>query len=82
MLAEADQSPRTALPGKILVVDDEPRILRFLVRGLQAEGFAVDAADNGADGLRKALEGGWTARRCCAGWWPGVRARPCWSCRA
>ena len=58
MLAEADQSPRTALPGKILVVDDEQRILRFVVRGLRAEGFAVDAADNGADGLHKALEGG------------------------
>jgi two-component system, OmpR family, response regulator len=59
MLAGADQPSRTALPAKILVVDDEQRILRFLVRGLQAEGFAVDAADNGADGLHKALEGGY-----------------------
>jgi two-component system, OmpR family, copper resistance phosphate regulon response regulator CusR len=59
MLAESDQPPRTALPGKILVVDDEQRILRFVVRGLLAEGFAVDAADNGADGLHKALEGGY-----------------------
>src|SRR6266511_3647768 len=57
MLAEADQRTRTALPGKILVVDDEARILRFVVRGLQAEGFVVDSADNGADGLHKALEG-------------------------
>jgi two-component system copper resistance phosphate regulon response regulator CusR len=59
MLAEGDRTPRTALPGKILVVDDEQRILRFVVRGLQAEGFAVDWADNGADGLRKALDGGY-----------------------
>jgi two-component system, OmpR family, copper resistance phosphate regulon response regulator CusR len=59
MLAGANQPSRTALPAKILVVDDEQRILRFLVRGLQAEGFAVDAADNGADGLHKALEGGY-----------------------
>ena len=59
MLAGANQPSRTALPGKILVVDDEQRILRFLVRGLQAEGFAVDAADNGADGLHKALEVGY-----------------------
>jgi two-component system, OmpR family, copper resistance phosphate regulon response regulator CusR len=59
MLAESDQPPRAALPGKILVVDDEQRILRFVVRGLLAEGFAVDAADNGADGLHKALEGGY-----------------------
>jgi len=57
MLAEADQRPQTVLPGKILVVDDEQRILRFVVRGLQAEGFAVDSADNGASGLHKALEG-------------------------
>jgi two-component system, OmpR family, copper resistance phosphate regulon response regulator CusR len=57
MLAEADQPPRTALPGKILVVDDEQRILRFVVRGLQAEGFTVDSADNGPVGLHKALEG-------------------------
>jgi two-component system, OmpR family, copper resistance phosphate regulon response regulator CusR len=59
MLAEADESTRAALPGRILVVDDEQRILRFVVRGLQAEGFAVDAADNGADGIHKALEGGY-----------------------
>lgn len=59
MLAEGDRTPRTALPGKILVVDDEQRILRFVVRGLQAEGFAVDWADNGVDGLRKALDGGY-----------------------
>jgi hypothetical protein len=44
---------KRALPGKILVVDDEPRILRFVVRGSQAEGFTVDSADNGADGLRR-----------------------------
>ena len=56
MLAEADRSSRTALPGKILVVDDEQRILRFVVRGLLAEGFIVDWADNGAAGLRKALD--------------------------
>jgi DNA-binding response OmpR family regulator len=57
MLAEADQPPRTALPGKILVVDDEQRILRFVVRGLQAEGFTAESADNGPEGLHKALEG-------------------------
>jgi DNA-binding response OmpR family regulator len=57
MLAEADQPPRTALPGKVLVIDDEQRILRFVVRGLEAEGLAVDSADNGPEGLRKALGG-------------------------
>ena len=39
---------------RILVIEDEPRILGFLVRGLEAEGFAVDAARNGAEGLKRA----------------------------
>jgi DNA-binding response OmpR family regulator len=38
----------------ILVIEDEPRILAFLRRGLQAQGFVVDAATDGADGLRRA----------------------------
>jgi DNA-binding response OmpR family regulator len=37
---------------RILVIDDEPRILGFLARGLRAEGYAVDVADNGTDALR------------------------------
>src|SRR6266511_3412711 len=57
MLAEAEQRTRAALPGTVLVVDDEQRILRFVVRGLRAEGYVVDSADNGVGGLRKALEG-------------------------
>jgi two-component system copper resistance phosphate regulon response regulator CusR len=36
---------------RILVVEDEPRILAFVARGLEAEGFAVDAAGDGADAL-------------------------------
>jgi DNA-binding response OmpR family regulator len=39
---------------QILVIEDEPRILAFLARGLEAEGFRVDGAGNGLDGLRKA----------------------------
>jgi DNA-binding response OmpR family regulator len=39
---------------RILVIDDEPRILGFLARGLTAEGYAVDVADNGAEALRAA----------------------------
>jgi DNA-binding response OmpR family regulator len=39
---------------RILVIEDEPRILGFLVRGLEAEGFGVDAARNGAEGLKRA----------------------------
>src|SRR5207253_6466239 len=40
----------------ILVVEDEPRILAFLRRGLEAQGFVVDAAGDGATGLRRARE--------------------------
>jgi two-component system copper resistance phosphate regulon response regulator CusR len=39
---------------RILVVEDEPRILAFVARGLEAEGFAVDAAGDGADALERA----------------------------
>ena len=41
---------------RILVVEDEPRLLRNLCRALRDEGYAVDQADNGPDGLAKALD--------------------------
>ena len=41
---------------RILVVEDEPRILAFVARGLEAEGFAVDSTADGADALRRARE--------------------------
>ncbi len=40
---------------RILVIEDEPRILEFLRLGLEAEGFTVDGADDGAAGLQLAL---------------------------
>jgi DNA-binding response OmpR family regulator len=42
---------------RILVIEDESRIRAFLARALEAEGFAVDGADNGPDGLDRALRG-------------------------
>jgi two-component system copper resistance phosphate regulon response regulator CusR len=41
----------------ILVIEDEPRILAFLARALEAEGFAVDQADDGPAGLARAIGG-------------------------
>jgi two-component system, OmpR family, response regulator len=38
----------------ILLIEDEPRILAFLRRGLEAQGFVVDTAPDGAAGLRRA----------------------------
>ena len=42
---------------RILVIEDEPRILAFLARGLEAEGFTVDGAADGPEGLRRAAKG-------------------------
>jgi DNA-binding response OmpR family regulator len=42
---------------QVLVIEDEPRILSFLARALEAEGFAVDGEDNGPAGLARALGG-------------------------
>lgn len=39
---------------RILVVEDEPDLLRGLARSLRDEGYAVDTADDGEDGLFKA----------------------------
>jgi DNA-binding response OmpR family regulator len=44
---------------RILVVEDEARILAFLTRGLEAEGYTVVAADNGRDGLALATAEEW-----------------------
>src|SRR5579862_1613107 len=40
---------------RILVIEDEPRILGFLRLGLEAEGFTVDGAADGATGLARAI---------------------------
>ncbi|HET9673153.1 MAG TPA: response regulator transcription factor [Actinomycetota bacterium] len=40
--------------AKILVVDDEPRIVSFVSRALAAEGFRVDGANDGARALELA----------------------------
>src|SRR5215207_2731804 len=39
---------------RILVVEDEPRLLRSLAKALREEGYAVDTAVAGDDGLYKA----------------------------
>jgi two-component system KDP operon response regulator KdpE len=37
---------------RVLVIDDEPQIHRFLRPALEASGYVVDRADTGAEGLR------------------------------
>ncbi|MEV6304824.1 response regulator transcription factor [Actinoplanes sp. NPDC051861] len=46
---------------RLLVVEDEARLAAALRRGLQAEGFAVDVAADGQDGLEMARHGGYDA---------------------
>lgn len=41
---------------RVLVVEDERRVAAALRRGLEREGFAVDVADDGVDGLWMATE--------------------------
>ena len=42
--------------GKILVIDDEPGIIRFVRRALEAEGHTVITAHDGSSGLRLCTE--------------------------
>ena len=43
--------------SRILIAEDEPRIVRFLVKGLQAEGHVTACATDGSEALRLALSG-------------------------
>ena len=40
---------------RILLVEDDQKIASFIIKGLKAEGFAVDHEGNGEDGLHMAL---------------------------
>lgn len=40
---------------RILLVEDDQKIASFIIKGLKAEGFAVDHEKNGEDGLHMAL---------------------------
>lgn len=42
---------------RILVIEDEVRLAEAITQGLKNEGFEVDCASNGVDGLFKAREG-------------------------
>jgi len=39
---------------RLLIVEDEPRLLRTLAKALREEGYAVDTSEDGEDGLFKA----------------------------
>jgi two-component system KDP operon response regulator KdpE len=43
--------PQAAPPARVLVIDDEPQIRKFLDIALRAQGYAVELAENGNGGL-------------------------------
>lgn len=45
----------------LLLIEDDPRIVEFLDRGLRAEGHTVEVASNGQLGLEKARAKAWDA---------------------
>ncbi|HXA54817.1 MAG TPA: response regulator transcription factor [Solirubrobacteraceae bacterium] len=55
-MANAAQPPeRTPAPPSILLIEDEPGIVDFVRRGMEAQGFVVAAERDGAEGERRAL---------------------------
>jgi DNA-binding response OmpR family regulator len=55
MQRSVDRTGEYAMPPAILLVEDEPGIVDFVRRGLQAEGFVVEAELDGTDGEQRAL---------------------------
>jgi DNA-binding response OmpR family regulator len=56
MSALADPGVNESPSGPaVLIIEDEPGIVDFLRRGLEAEGFVVQSAPDGAEGERRAL---------------------------
>lgn len=53
----ADQVESPPPRQRILVVDDEPQIRGIVIRALEAAGYEIDFAEEGATGLQRALAG-------------------------
>ncbi len=53
--------PQAVAHARVLLIEDEPGIVDFVRRGLEAEGFAVEAAGDGIQGERMALAGSFDA---------------------
>jgi len=60
-LAAEDGSVEPVASARVLLIEDEPGIVDFVRRGLEAEGFVVEAALDGVEGERLALRGGFDA---------------------
>jgi two-component system OmpR family response regulator len=56
-----DGATEAVASARVLLIEDEPGIVDFVRRGLEAEGFMVEAALDGVEGERLALKGGFDA---------------------
>jgi DNA-binding response OmpR family regulator len=56
-LARGREDDLTTAPRTVLLIEDEPGIVDFVSRSLEAEGFEVEAALDGIEGERLALTG-------------------------
>jgi DNA-binding response OmpR family regulator len=57
----ADPGAAAFVGARILLVEDEPRVADFVMRGLRAEGYEVELARTGPEGLERARAGGHAA---------------------
>jgi two-component system copper resistance phosphate regulon response regulator CusR len=48
--------PRESSSMRILVIEDEKKVARFIKKGLEEEGYAVDLASDGEEGLARTLD--------------------------
>ena len=51
------ETPRMALVNRILIIDDDAELCALVTRFLSTEGFAIDRAADGSQGIRLALSG-------------------------
>src|SRR5438132_900618 len=49
------RSNKTNVPMRILVIEDEKKVARFLEKGLREEKYDVDVAMDGDEGIQRAL---------------------------
>jgi DNA-binding response OmpR family regulator len=61
LFGHGDSGGRARENAQVLLIEDEPGIVDFVSRGLEAEGFAVQAALDGIEGERLALKGDFDA---------------------
>ncbi len=58
---DAPVAREPVVDARVLVIEDEPGIVDFVRRGLEAEGFGVESATDGVEGERLALGGSFDA---------------------